>query len=292
LNRAAVAVVSAADLGQSGEGAVEWTSLRDSFLQGVHALEPLQPLLDHVAHATELFSSASKIAVSRIFPVAWALYEHASKLATDNSIATREFATCFRDDIDARFFFTASPKLIQCAEALDPATVFHDRLGHGHSLGSEGDLRQLRDAIAEEMFPSQVPPPTACNAVDYFGETRTTDSESAYRTKFKAEFGLYLKEVSDSPRVEDGLEWWREHWASYPVVAFVARSILSAQASSAETERLFSTAAHVVNKWRNKLTGKRAGQLITLSRALREAKPDKDEESADSLLAEIVDDFE
>lgn len=284
------AALTPADLGQAGEGVAEWISLRDTFLKGVQALEPVQPLLGHVARAIELFSSKSKVTISRIFPVAWSLYEHAARLSKDNSIATREFATCFRDDLDQRFFYEATPTLIQCAEALDPSTVFHDRLGHGRSREGEGDLRLLRDAVAAEMFSTKSKSAGTSSAeLDYFGEAQTSATEeTANQTRFKSEFGLYLKEVQKSPHIDDGLKWWREHSASYPVVAFVVRCFLAAQASSAETERLFSTAAHVVNK----LTGKRAAHLITLSKALRESKRDKDEDSTEQVVAEVVEDFE
>ncbi|KAJ4947565.1 hypothetical protein JOQ06_009600 [Pogonophryne albipinna] len=58
-----------------------------------------------------------------------------------------------------------------------------------------------------------------------------------------------------SPREEnfDVLSWWKEHATRFPNVAHIARSILSIPASSAASERDFSTAGFVVSERRSQL---------------------------------------
>ncbi|KAK1875685.1 putative AC9 transposase [Dissostichus eleginoides] len=58
-----------------------------------------------------------------------------------------------------------------------------------------------------------------------------------------------------SPREEnfDVLSWWKEHATRFPNVAHIARLILSIQASSAASERDFSTAGFVVSERRSQL---------------------------------------
>ncbi len=49
------------------------------------------------------------------------------------------------------------------------------------------------------------------------------------------------------------LEWWKKHHTTYPIVWQLAQRILAIPATSASSDRVFSTAAHVVNKKRERL---------------------------------------
>jgi hypothetical protein len=289
-NKDAVELVQPLDLDLRGEAAAEWTNLRERFANGVRALEPVLPLLEHFSNSMQTLSSADSITISRTIRCAWNLWEHADKFASSNSIAARDFARVLRDEIDERFFYEPTPWLIRAAEVLDPVVVFDVRLGHVESApgANDGDLRQMRDDIANEIFP---PTNDQAQALDFFGDTVGPTSNNAI---FRNEFGLYLSAVRVSPQVEDTFEWWRANADKWPRVAFAARSLLSPSATSSETERLFSTGAYVVNKWRNRLTGPRAGALIFLSKAVRRVTlaVESENDSSDAAAAGVEHDFE
>ena len=57
------------------------------------------------------------------------------------------------------------------------------------------------------------------------------------------------------------LEWWRQYESDHPLVAKVARSLLSLQASSATLERNFSKGGLIVSKKRQCLSGARVDGL-------------------------------
>jgi hypothetical protein len=151
--------------------------------------------------------------------------------------------------------------------------------------GSIEVMRSVRDALAESFFPD-----TAIrdddSGPDIFGDLHTTE-KGGMNCEFRSEFGKYLKAVRDMSMTGEPecLTWWRDNHDRFPLVAHVARSILSAQASSAESERLFSVGAHVINKWRTRLSGPHAEKLILLSKQLRRqihCTDENDELSPDS----------
>jgi len=77
-------------------------------------------------------------------------------------------------------------------------------------------------------------------------------------------------EVDDylSRAVEDGdvdpLTWWNDHSGSYPVLARMARTILSVPATSVPCERLFSTGRRVVTDFRGSLGARQMEALMCL----------------------------
>jgi hypothetical protein len=50
------------------------------------------------------------------------------------------------------------------------------------------------------------------------------------------------------------LQWWRDNCSTFPQLAHVARSLLSAQATSVASERAFSSAGIIANKLRSSLS--------------------------------------
>jgi len=252
----------------------EWLRLKRNFVTAVASIKPLLPLLQHANRTIQKLSSASRITISRVFPYALELYNEADALMKSDSLVTRQFSSKFRDQINERFYLKATPRLFHCAEYLDPNTCKKRVLSDGPEY-----RRTMRDDLEATFFRRAA----GERKEDMFGESEVS-SESGDSVEFKREFGAYLTEVRDSANVEDSLQWWKEHREKYPHIAFVARCVLAAQASSAEAERLFSVAAHVVNKWRTRLTGSRAENLILLSQHIKSADGDGSEDEIGSDL--------
>jgi hAT family C-terminal dimerisation region len=62
-------------------------------------------------------------------------------------------------------------------------------------------------------------------------------------------------------------EWWRERAAAYPLLSVVARKWLAVPASSAASERMFSSAGLTVSKKRTCLKKERVSTLVFLKTA-------------------------
>jgi len=69
----------------------------------------------------------------------------------------------------------------------------------------------------------------------------------------------------------DILNWWKANYAAYPVIARMARDVLSAPASTVASESAFSTGESVVTDFRSRLTTNTIEALICLQDWLRAA---------------------
>ena len=77
------------------------------------------------------------------------------------------------------------------------------------------------------------------------------------------ELDLY---TGDVPTVRSvcPLQWWKTNRTSYPVIAELARWLLSVPATSVASERLFSRAGDVITKKRNQLSPSCADRVLFL----------------------------
>lgn len=75
---------------------------------------------------------------------------------------------------------------------------------------------------------------------------------------------MYLAEKRAEKDV-DILEWWKMHEKSFKSLAKMARDYLAIQATSVQSERVFSKSSLVIRKHRNRLCDKSVRHLMTLN---------------------------
>lgn len=80
------------------------------------------------------------------------------------------------------------------------------------------------------------------------------------------EFTRYLSEPQINHNENPSL-WWKSRENIYPTVSILAKNILCIPASSASSERVFSTAGNIVTK-RNRMTPYHLSALVFLKNAL------------------------
>ena len=68
-------------------------------------------------------------------------------------------------------------------------------------------------------------------------------------------------------------DYWADRAREWPVLSAVAQQLLLIQASSAETERLWSMAGSVCSDLRSRLAGDRVNQLVFVSRNIELLAP-------------------
>jgi len=216
-------------------------------------MKALLPLLQRLDKTMQILSSSTKPTVSQLFPEALALWEMADALSKSDSTVTREFASKFRDELNERFYLKETAILFECAELLDPVVA----RAKMREEGSIDVMRGVRDALADSFF-QNASDKDEDTGPDIFGDLHT-HPKAGMNSDFRAEFGKYLKEVRDMTGDPECLTWWRANCERFPLVA----------RSSAESERLFSVGAYIVNRWRTRLSGPHAEKLILLSKQLR-----------------------
>ena len=77
--------------------------------------------------------------------------------------------------------------------------------------------------------------------------------------------------------VGEPLEWWRTNAASLPYLARLARKLLCIPATSASTERIFSSAGLTITRLRARLTPDNASNILFLAGAYEKVKEFDDE---------------
>ncbi len=99
------------------------------------------------------------------------------------------------------------------------------------------------------------------------------DREEIHVDAVDAELTLYKQEPSIKLKHDDGrfncpLTWWREHESKYKLLSILASRLLCIPATSAPSERVFSTAGLTIAKDRARLASDTANELIFLHDAL------------------------
>ena len=81
-----------------------------------------------------------------------------------------------------------------------------------------------------------------------------------------SELELFKRELeTDTGAPEDLVEWWRKKRSNYPNLYQIARNILSCQATSAPSERMFSKARFFWRPDRNKIEANKFRKAFCLS---------------------------
>ena len=62
----------------------------------------------------------------------------------------------------------------------------------------------------------------------------------------------------------DILQWWKKHESVLPLLAKIAKRVLAIPASSAKSERVFSTGGNIVTAKRNRTASKKVEALILI----------------------------
>ena len=93
--------------------------------------------------------------------------------------------------------------------------------------------------------------------------THTSQSlfESAI-SPMQLEMNRYLNHIDLPPANCDVLKWWKDHCKEFPLLAKCARKYLCIQASSASSERTFSTGGSIVSYKRTKLDVENVHMLV------------------------------
>lgn len=126
------------------------------------------------------------------------------------------------------------------------------------SLGSEQDC--------ETLVVNEVKNSSSFSLVSLLKSNHSEATSTPKLTKLERaskELDFYL--LSNATEDCDVLNWWKCHTVEYPLLSKLARKILTSNASSVASERLFSLAANIVTKKRNNLKPSTVDMLAFLA---------------------------
>ena len=97
-----------------------------------------------------------------------------------------------------------------------------------------------------------------------------------------------LVDFDGDKRFFNTLAWYKEHERKFPYVSRLAKRIFCVPATSAPTERLFSTAGNIATKLRNRLLPDTASALVFLHENLPRWKDWKEKKKKATEAAGVV----
>lgn len=148
-----------------------------------------------------------------------------------------------------------------------PIKLFY--MHHATAEQTKEEILDEMDKLASEEPPAPAASVQAHDRSSFLGRIRA-DRQSLGTSSgdTRVELETYLADKSDQG--DDGLAWWAKVGSGkYPRLAILARRYLSIPASSAPSERLFSSGRSIVEWQRNRLKGETIRMLMTLKNWLK-----------------------
>ena len=90
---------------------------------------------------------------------------------------------------------------------------------------------------------------------------RTQSVSQREQTKIRKEMSKY-EALSVPPKATCILGWWNFHSKMFPILSSLARMVLAIPASSAKSERTFSTCGNLVTQKRSRLGPNKVEELV------------------------------
>ena len=94
-------------------------------------------------------------------------------------------------------------------------------------------------------------------------KSKTETTRESMKSKIRKEMYRY-EEFTTPPKGTSVLAWWKKHKDILPILSTMARAVLAVPASSAKSERVFSTGANVVTKKRTRMLPTKVEQTIII----------------------------
>ena len=247
-------------------------------------VEELVSVLSPVKEMCDLMEASSSPSLSLLIPlvqnVLQILYDLQCTLKT---VSCRSVCDAVRTAVQQRTLSSLQDKTVQIAMALDPRvrtkllpnydrtlslTALKDAFAmflpvFGELRGRTAELRASPAERKEEVMegPSAPPPAKRQRSVMDLQDDCATQVPVSELEALAKEGGISMEECP--------LLWWASRAAAYPVLSQMARVYLAVPASSAASERVFSTGTLVLGDRRRRLDESRVARLMFMKHNMK-----------------------
>ncbi|KAJ8349041.1 hypothetical protein SKAU_G00276300 [Synaphobranchus kaupii] len=258
-----------------------WNStfyMLESLLEQKHALATCAA--DYDLPATLI--SSSEASAADVIPSVRALRRLLSKEAdTDHGVKTTK--TALLEAVNKRFDQIESDPIFCIATSLDPRYkdwYFDEDVKQrlraildAHLTPAAGAEDETHGRESADHPRSKRPRPDGARPSlhDMFEEILEENGPERPSTTASQQLDVFLAETP-IPRGETALGYWRNNHLRFPELAQMARKYLCAPCTSTESERLFSSASHVLDEKRNRLSCNKAEMLIFVKKNMHLTK--------------------
>ena len=251
--------------------------------QDIDVLKALHQALSPLSSLTEMLSGEEYVTVSAVLPMLKLIGNKLLKDDESDTRLTKDIKKRIREDLDRRY--DGIPDRV--AEILNAATFLDPRFKTNYIKDS--DLESTKQMLVDESADISLGLSTATSQV---GEPSTSDPPPVK----KRNLGSMLKADKDqddqeqmpllsieqriiaelncfekAPLLgteEDPLLWWKLQSPNYPILSTFAKKYLAVCATSAASERLFSTSGKIVSPLRASLKPEKVEMLVFLAKNL------------------------
>lgn len=227
-------------------------------------ISDLATVLNPFQQATTVLCADKKITLSLVRPIIHSIINHHLAIQNNDSAMIISFKLCVAVDLTERFHmknpgdqtkYIVRPE--QMASFMDPR--------HKTLISEPSDY--VRECIRKEVQKRiEINQQNNKNGDTSHNKTQSTvmDFLLGSTTNIQEdEFSRYLSE----PQIDHNLDpsaWWQAHETSFPTIATTAKQLLCIPASSASSERVFSSAGNIVSAKRNCLSPENVNMLVFL----------------------------
>lgn len=262
-------------------------------------LQDLQELLEPFERATKIMSSEKKPTASMILPTLRRFLEGDCHVRADDSTLIRKAKEAISTDLKKRYTTEREQDLLYTTTVLDPR--FKNLVWVEDHLREKiySSVKQLCLALAQAQVRPNPPLPVKVElsenqpALPQVPQLPASPSTSPQHKKvqieeedffdvifIKAEKGPQVMSPSEAVEVEferylaeppissssgDPFAWWQGRKGAFPILHELCLRYLQIPGTSVPSERVFSTAGHILNKKRASLNSENADMLIFLS---------------------------
>lgn len=253
--------------------------------QDMDVLESVNKALCPLVEFTDALSGEQYVSVSYLKPVLYLFNEQVLKPQDDDTQLTRDIKVNILDYLNEKYADESTQELLDMASLLDPrfkttyinaervdymktrAAAEMESLAADPKRPVEGVSVPLAEDAGEN---SECPAKKQKKSLGSFFKIASRQRQvvpQSERESIEMELNSYLQAVEVDGETNP-LEWWRQHEANFPRVASLAKKYLCIPATSAPSERAFSTSGNIVTCRRSALKPERVDQLVFLAHNL------------------------
>ena len=235
--------------------------------QDIDVLKAIHKALSPLSSLTDMLSGEEYVTVSAVLPMLTLISDELLQDEQSDTQLTKDIKRRIREDLNTRY--SVVPE--KTTEILKIATFLDPRFKTNYIKGT--DLEDIKQVLVDEApdivkndTPSATtsssgpstsdPPPVNKRNLGSLFKNKEQDQEQmpvlSVEQRILVELEGYEK-ASLLDTEEDPLQWWKVQSHSYPILSKFAKKYLAVCATSAASERLFSTSGKIVSPLRASL---------------------------------------
>ena len=236
--------------------------------QDLDVLESLHAVFNPLNDFTDSLSGEDRVTMSTIKPVLSVLQRSVLASTSDDTTLTSDVKGNVWQYLETKYGNQKIQQILNISTYLDPRfidTYVDDKEAIVSSIEDEAMEVFSADMQVSSSISTPDPPSKKQKLgawLKHAGELDTAEAEPLRpREKIRLEINHFEK-IAKPDADSDPLKWWKLYSSQYPTLSLLAKKYLCISASSAASERVFSTAGQIVSKRRSSLKPNKVNMLV------------------------------